>query len=112
MPRKKTARKPVPVPALPEMAASPVSDPIAAADPVVFHRWGWYLLALLVPLGGIFAGLFLYDAADDSARRVGRNCLLISFVLWVILPIIVAVSVLLLGFFTVVSWLAQVAPAY
>jgi hypothetical protein len=69
-------------------------------------------MSVVVPLGGIFAGLFLYDSADPAARRVGRNCLMTGFTLWVLVPLLLAAAVLLLGIFTLFSWLAQVAPAY
>lgn len=100
-------RIPAPPPGVPEAPSTP-----AVSDPVQGQRWGWYLLSILVPLAGIFVGLFLYEAEDARTRRVGRNCLLVSFVLWVILPIMMAVSLLLLGFFSAISWMAQMGPAY
>ncbi len=60
--------------------------PIQAPDGVTSYTWVWYLLSVFVPFAGILIALFLYDQQDWSIRKIGRNCLLIAFVLWILLP--------------------------
>jgi hypothetical protein len=79
-------------------------------DPVFGFRWGWYSLSVLVPLAGILIGLFLYEQESRDARRVGRNALLIGFVLWVILPVAVATLLLVLGAVSALGWFSSLMP--
>jgi len=55
-------------------------------------------------------GLFFYDSESHRVRRVGRNCLLIGFAIWVLLPALMTISLLLLGAVTLAEWLSQMAP--
>jgi len=79
-------------------------------NPVTGHRWGWYLLSLIVPFAGIFVGLFLYDMENRDIRRVGRNSLLIGFAFWVLFPAMIFLALLFLGTITVVDWVSRFAP--
>ena len=107
--------------AVPETPAVPGSEsgeefpapvPSTAPDLVTGRRWGWYILSLVVPYAGLFVALFLYDARERATRRVGRNCLLIGFVVWVLCPALVTASFLLLGALTLANWLSQMVPFY
>lgn len=55
--------------------------------------WGWYGLAFFVPFAGILTGLFLYDQESRDVRKVGRNCLFIGFLVWVVFPILIMMVV-------------------
>ena len=73
---------------------------------VTSYRWGWYGLSLFVPLSGILIGLFLYDQDSRDVRKVGRNCLFIGFLVWVVFPLLVGMFV---AFFLVLAALGVVA---
>ncbi|MGH7739576.1 MAG: hypothetical protein ACREL1_05465 [bacterium] len=64
---------------------------------VTSNVWAWYGLSFFIPLCGIFIGLFLYDQDSREVRRVGRNSLLIGFVVWVIFPLAVLMLLILAG---------------
>jgi hypothetical protein len=71
--------------------------PVSAA---VSLRWLWYALSIFIPYSGIFIALFLYDQDSREVRQVGRNCLLIGFLIWVLLPALALLAfamVLVLG---------------
>jgi len=70
-------------------AGAPVQPPLPtrAPDGITSYTWVWYLLSIFVPFAGVLIALFLYDQENWNIRKIGRNCLLISFVLWVLLPI-------------------------
>jgi hypothetical protein len=78
---------------------------------VTFYRWGWYGLSLFVPLAGILIGLFLYDQDSRDVRKVGRNCLFISFLVWVVFPILVVVVILLFCALAAVSMISDMMPS-
>lgn len=48
-------------------------------------------------MAGILVALILYDQDDREVRKVGRTCLLISFLVWVVMPFLVFVGLLFLG---------------
>ena len=66
-------------------------------DGILSYRWVWYFLSVFVPLAGILIALFLYDQESREIRKIGRNCLLVSFVLWIVFPILVFMLLLLVG---------------
>lgn len=78
---------------------------------ITSYRWGWYAMALLIPLSGILIGLFLYDQDSREVRKVGRNSLFIGFVVWVVFPLFVAMVVGLFLLAAAASWVAQMLPA-
>lgn len=69
--------------------------PAGATDGITSYRWVWYLLSLFVPFAGILIAMFLYDQESWEVRKIGRNCLLIAFVLWILFPILAFMMVLL-----------------
>lgn len=69
--------------------------PPAPPDSITSYTWVWYLLSIFVPFAGILIALFLYDQDNWNVRKIGRNCLLITFVLWILLPILVFMVILL-----------------
>jgi len=78
---------------------------------VTSYRWGWYGLSLLVPFAGIFIGLFLYDQDSREVRKVGRNCLFIGFLIWVLFPLLVLMAFFLIGTLAIFSWVSQALPS-
>jgi hypothetical protein len=81
-------------------------------DMVVSYRWVWYLLSLFVPFVGLLIALFLYDRDSREVRKVGRNCLLIAFLVWVVLPLLVFLSLLLVGVLALADWFTNImSPA-
>jgi hypothetical protein len=80
-------------------------------DLIAASRWGWYLLSLLVPFAGIFIGLLLYDQESREVRKVGRTCLLIGFLVWVLFPVLVLMTLVLFGTLAVFSWISQAMPS-
>lgn len=68
----------------------------AGTEGIISYRWVWYLLSLFVPFAGMLVALFLYDQEAWDVRKIGRNCLLITFVVWVLLPILVFLGILLI----------------
>jgi hypothetical protein len=66
-------------------------------NPFISFSWGWYLLSFFVPFAGIFIALFLFEQDAWEVRKVGRNCLLTGFMIWVVFPFIVVLGLLLLG---------------
>jgi len=83
----------------------------ANSNLVTAFRWGWYGLSLFVPLSGILIGLFLYDQDSREVRKVGRNCLFISFLVWVVFPILIMLVVLLFVGLAAASYVADMLPA-
>jgi hypothetical protein len=72
------------------------------------YRWVWYLLSLFVPFAGILVALFLYDRDEKEVRRVGRNCLLIGFVFWVLIPLFIGFLVLVYAILSMAGWVSDV----
>lgn len=88
------------------------SAPTQASDGVTSYTWVWYLLSVFVPFAGILIALFLYDQENWNVRKIGRNCLLLSFVFWILLPIFFLMLALLITAITVASSVSDaVAPA-
>lgn len=75
---------------------------------VLSYRWVWYLLSLFVPFVGLLIALFLYDQDSREARKVGRNCLLIAFLVWVVLPLLVFFALLLVSVLALADWFTNV----
>ena len=71
-------------------------------------RWGWYLISLFVPFAGILIALFLYDRDEKEVRRIGRNCLLIGFVFWVLAPLFIGFLVLVYTVLCMAGWVTDV----
>ena len=101
------------VPQVPESgpgAPLPPTELPVSVDPIASFRWGWYALSILIPFAGILLGIFLYDQPDRPARMVGRNALLIGFILWVVLPLAVGLMLLVLASMSAVGWLSSLMP--
>ncbi len=77
---------------------------------ITSFRWGWYLLSLFVPFAGIFVALLLYDQDSRDVRKVGRNCLLIGFLIWVVFPLMMFLTFLFLGAIAAFSWASDMMP--
>lgn len=91
-------------------AQVPPAVPIVP-DSVLSLRWGWYGLSLFIPFAGILIALFLYDHDSREVRRIGRNCLLVGFLVWVVFPAILLFFFLLLAIISVLGWAADLIPA-
>jgi hypothetical protein len=78
---------------------------------VTSFRWGWYGLAFFVPFAGILTGLFLYDQDSREVRKVGRNCLFIGFLVWVVFPVLIALMAAVFLALAAVNWIADMVPA-
>ncbi|HEY5039174.1 MAG TPA: hypothetical protein VIJ93_08905 [bacterium] len=100
---------------LPYRSASTVSRFTPAAeedrDIVTGYRWGWYFLSAFIPFAGFFVAYFLYDQDSRDVRKVGRNCLLIGFLLWVVLPVLMVLCLLLVMALTAFSWISDSFPS-
>jgi cation transport ATPase len=68
-------------------------------------------LSLGVPFAGVLIGLFLYDHASRTVRLIGRNSLLIGFVVWVLMPLALVVLLSLLGALAAMDWLSNAFPS-
>jgi hypothetical protein len=77
---------------------------------VTSYRWGWYGLSWLIPFAGIFIAMFLYDQDSREVRKVGRNCLVIGFVFWVVLPTLLILGFLAAGLFAAASFISDAMP--
>jgi len=78
---------------------------------VTSFSWGWYGLALFVPFAGILTGLFLYDQDSREVRKVGRNCLFIGFLVWVVFPIVITLVVAVFLGLAAANYFADMMPA-
>lgn len=87
-----------------------VSAPVDSQNVVTSFRWAWYLLAVLVPFAGIFIALIFYDQDSREVRKVGRNCLLVGFLIWVVFPVLVFLGFLLLGAAAFFSYVSDMMP--
>jgi hypothetical protein len=83
----------------------------SSRNPITSFRWGWYGLALFVPFAGILTGLFLYDQDSQAIRKVGRNCLFISFLVWVVFPFLIMLVMTAFLVLAVANWFADIIPA-
>lgn len=86
-----------------------VAAPQESNEPKSF-RWLWYLLSLALPFAGVVIGIFLYDHDSRSVRLIGRNSLLIGFVVWVLMPLALILLVALLGAVAAMDWIANIVP--
>ena|SRR5579872_5900425 len=93
----------------------PAGSHYASEEPeqnaITSFRWGWYLLSLFVPFAGIFVALLLYDQDSREVRKVGRNCLLIGFIIWIVFPVLMLLAFLLIGALAAFSWVSDMMPA-
>jgi hypothetical protein len=96
---------PHPTPVTPPPA--PESSAPAAVPPL---KWPWYFLSLFIPCAGIVVGLFLYDHDSRETRRVGRNSLLIGFVVWILLPAVMGVLFALLTALAAMDFISGLVP--
>ncbi len=74
------------------------------------YRWGWYFFSMMIPFAGIFIALLLFDEETREVRRVGRTCLLIGFLIWVVFPVVVLLGILLVGALTAFSFVSDMMP--
>ncbi|HTC19752.1 MAG TPA: hypothetical protein VK859_02825 [bacterium] len=89
-------------------ARAAVVEPAVGQDMVLSYRWVWYLLSLFVPFAGLLIALFLYDQDSREIRKVGRNCLLIAFLVWVVLPLLVFLALLLVSVLALADWFTNI----
>ena len=90
---------------LPPPTEVPLQKP---TDPSIYSfRWMWYIVSCLVPYAGTLISLFLYDHEVRDIRLMGRNCLLLSFLVWAVLPLMVFSLIVLLGLMTFSSLCVQ-----
>lgn len=101
VPRPRTRRAALVEPSAQEPA------PVSAA---VSLRWLWYLLSVYIPFTGILIALFLYDQDSREVRKVGRNCLLIGFLVWVLLPALALLAFVLMLVLGLLSLAADMMP--
>ena len=78
---------------------------------ITSYRWGWYLLSFFIPFMGIILALLLFDQESREVRKVGRNCLFLSFLVWVVFPVLVFLALIFLGAMAALSWLSDVMPS-
>jgi hypothetical protein len=78
---------------------------------VTDYRWAWYALALLVPFAGMFIAIFIYDQDSREVRKVGRNCLIISFLIWVVFPVFITLSILFMTLLVGFQLISDALPA-
>jgi len=76
-------------------------------DMTASYRWVWYLLSLFVPFSGFLIALFLYDRDSREVRKVGRNCLLIAFLFWVVLPLAFLFILFLFSAMAIAGWVTD-----
>ena len=88
----------------------PAPVPAPQDDAIVSLKWGWYLFSVLIPFAGIFVALFLYDQDSREVRRVGRNCLLAGFLVWIVFPVCILIAVMVLTGLAVSGWIADMSP--
>ncbi len=75
---------------------------------VLSYRWVWYLLSFFIPFSGMLIALFLYDQDSREVWKVGRNCLLIAFIVWVILPLVVLFTLFLVCVLAFADWFTDI----
>jgi hypothetical protein len=92
----------------PRMAPGAVVETAVGQDMTVSYRWIWYLLSFFVPFAGLLIALFLYDRDSREVRKVGRNCLLIAFLVWVVVPLLVFLALLLVGVLALADWFTNI----
>ncbi len=85
-----------------------VEAPPLGQDMVLSYRWVWYLLSLFIPFSGMLVALLLYDQDSQEIRKVGRNCLLIAFLVWVIFPLVVFFVLLLVSVLAFADWFTDI----
>ena len=89
----------------------PVETTESNRNLVTSFRWGWYGLAVFVPFAGILTGLFLYDQDSREVRKVGRNCLFIGFLVWVVFPVLIMLVVTAFLALAAATWVTDMMPA-
>ena len=75
------------------------SEPISSGMRTLF-----YIVSFLVPLAGIILGIVFYTKSDAESKRVGKNCLIISIVVWVVVAVIVIVAYAILFSMLASTW--------
>ena len=90
--------------------AAPPSQAQGETSLITSYAWFWYLLSLFVPFSGIFLALFFYDQESREVRKVGRNCLLVGFVVWILLPLFFLMALVLAGVAALANLLSDLMP--
>jgi hypothetical protein len=105
----------------PAVSARPPRASRQPASPALAHltdetgaayalRWLWYLSALFIPFAGLAIAFLLYDRDSRKIRKVGRNCLLIGFLFWVLLPALVLIVLAVAAVLGLLSLAADLIP--
>jgi len=95
----------------PENLSPPSTGPeIVPVPPAPSFRWPWYFLSVFIPFAGVVVGLFLYEHESAAVRRIGRNSLLIGFVVWVLFPTVLFLLSSLLIAVAAMDWIANLLP--
>ena len=87
----------------------PGVETVAAPQASPF-RWPWYFLSAFIPFAGMVVGLFLYEHESVVVRRIGRNSLLIGFIVWVLFPMAIFLLLSLLTAVAAMDWIANLLP--
>jgi len=71
-----------------------------------------YIISFLIPIAGIILGIVYYVKPDPEMKRVGRNCMIIAVLVWVIIALIyVAVFALVVSVSNIFSMLSGTISA-
>jgi len=52
----------------------------------------FYILSILIPIAGIIIGVIYYAKPDPESKRVGKNCIIIAILVWVVIAVLVIVA--------------------
>jgi len=71
-----------------------------------------YIISFLVPIAGIVLGIIYYVKPDPEMKRVGKNCIIIAILVWVIIALIyIAVFALVVSVSSIFSMLVGTISA-
>jgi hypothetical protein len=88
-------------------AEDKTTAPAPESNLVTSNRWAWVGLSVFIPFAGIFIGLFLYDQDSREVRKVGRACLFIGFLVWIVFPLVVLTVLFLVGMLALATLFSQ-----
>jgi hypothetical protein len=88
-------------------AEDKTAAPETESNLVTSYRWAWVGLSVFIPFAGIFIGLFLYDQDSREVRKVGRACLFIGFLVWIVFPLAILTALFLVGMLALATLFSQ-----